>query len=747
MRKPWVLGIWTVFLALAAGALVAALLIWHSEQTTFRERQAALANQARAAALNAVGGAADVFRGASGQVTSNGRFLRSSFDGAAPEFLASGSLSGIAFEPLIPAAGRADAEARLHHRIFELAAGAGFRPAGARAFYAPVTWVAPADATRRALIGFDILSEPRRAVAARRAAASGTPQLTAPFALAGTRAPGFSVFYPLFRSGGIPATPAARHAELLGWYTGGVASQDLARKLFGQLPKGTALRVVDVGAGDERVLGSVRPLHDDTSRTVRIAGRLWRVSVASDRPNPLAALIIGIGGVLLAVLVVFSLLQSRRRLKAVLVARRLTERERARQVVLVRAAESMERTTDADERLRRLAAALVPDLGDLVHVAVVGDGLALDHVATVAISEEVERTAAAQPVRADVAPVVEAFRTGRPQFVDAPDEELLRAASIDEGHARYRVDLAIRGAIVVPLVARGRPLGALFIVRLGPDAKEFDAGDLALSAEIGAHAALALDNARAYELERDISQTLQRALLPPRLPDMRPLVAAARFRAAGERVEVGGDVYDVIRTAENQWLTVIADVCGKGPRAAALTATARYAVRTLADGVEPAQLLGAVNRELARQTRDDLFVTIALARLTIEADGRTARVLLASGGHPAPLIVRGDGRVETLSAAGPLVGVDATASFAQTAADLHPGDVLLLYTDGVTEARRDGDLFGDDRLLAAAAIGAAGEGDLSGRAELVVERVEQTVLAWTSGTPQDDIALLAIGLA
>ncbi len=535
---------------------------------------------------------------------------------------------------------------------------------------------------------------------------------------------------------------------MLGWYTGSVNSAGIGPRLRAQLPRDTTLRVVDVGDGNTRVLGSATPLKGATSRTVNIAGRIWRVSVVpTDRANPLAALVVGLGGVLLALLVGLVLMQARRREAAELVARTLSERDSARQAVLVRAAESMEQTTGSSDRLLRLASALVPDLGDLVHVAEVtdGEGAVLRHVATVAIDEEIGRIAATQPVRADVPPVAEALRSGRPQLVDAPDADLLRAASVEEGHAQFRVDLAIRGVLVVPMIARGRPLGVLFVVRLGEAARQFDEGDLALAAELGAHAALALDNARSYELEHDIAQTLQRALLPPKLPDMRPLVAAARFRAAGRHVEVGGDIYDVMRTGEKEWVVLVADVCGKGPRAAVLTAALRYAIRTLADGTEPAGLLDAVNEQLAGETSDDLFVTVALARLTVASDGSVAQVLVTAGGHPPPLVRRSDGSVETLVVSGPLVGVDKDATFTQVAAELHPGDVLLLFTDGVPEARRDGELFGDQRLLAAAggAIDAASPG--SGPEQLV-ERVESDVLEWTAGSPQDDVALLAIGL-
>ena len=110
------------------------------------------------------------------------------------------------------------------------------------------------------------------------------------------------------------------------------------------------------------------------------------------------------------------------------------------------------------------------------------------------------------------------------------------------------------------------------------DSPPFDAGDVALLQELVTHAAVAIDNARLFELEHDIARTLQRSLLPARLPDTAPLEVATRYRAAGERIEVGGDVYDVFVAGGSPY-AMVADVCGKGPEAAALTATARHALQ------------------------------------------------------------------------------------------------------------------------------------------------------------------------
>ncbi len=402
MQQRRAIAIAAILVTVLAGVL-AALAIWHGEQQRFEERRAGLAGQAAEAMRNALAGSADAFRGASGQVTAGGRLRPESFAASAPDFIALGILSGIAFEPLRTEAQRAATEARLGRPITQLAPSGGVRRAPQRPRYAPVTLVFPRDAQRLALIGFDILSEPRRADAARRAAGTGTPQLTAPLELARSRQAGLSIYYALYRGGRIPATAAERRAQVIGWYTGSIQSAQIEQRLRRQLPQGTGLRVVDRARGlDQRVFGPSRPLTDASTRSVAIAGRRWLVSVTpAERADPSTALIVGFGGALVAFLVGIALLQSARRERAVGEARALAERERGRQAVLLRAAESMEHATGSRDRLRRLAAALVPDLGDLAQVAEIGDGPAFRHVATAARDPELEREADERLIRAD----------------------------------------------------------------------------------------------------------------------------------------------------------------------------------------------------------------------------------------------------------------------------------------------------------------------------------------------------------
>ena len=209
--------------------------------------------------------------------------------------------------------------------------------------------------------------------------------------------------------------------------------------------------------------------------------------------------------------------------------------------------------------------------------------------------------------------------------------------------------------VVVPLRARGRALGALAADLDGLDpAARVEA--LALLEELGRRAALALDNARLYAERSAIATTLQRSLLPPDLPRIPGAQIAARYLASGDGIEIGGDFYDCFATGGDDWALVIGDVCGKGAEAAAVTALARYTLRaSVLHSRRPAQVLAELNEALLRQGLDYRFCTVLYASVTPRPDG--CDVVLATGGHPLPLVLRADGAVETAGAPGTLLGI------------------------------------------------------------------------------------------
>ena len=292
--------------------------------------------------------------------------------------------------------------------------------------------------------------------------------------------------------------------------------------------------------------------------------------------------------------------------------------------------------------------------------------------------------------------------------------------------------------IGVMLRSAGRPLGMLEVAdRPG---REFTARDEAVLAQLGQLASVAIAKTQAYTRERHIAQVLQRSLLPPALPTVSGLSAAVRFIPAGEGIEVGGDFYDVFRPRPDGGVAaLIGDVCGKGPEAASVTALARHTLRAAAvHERRPSAVLGLLHRAL-RDARDDgRFCTVAYCDFEVTAAG--ARLVLSCGGHPLPLAIRSSGAVEPVGALGTLLGADLEPMLHDATVELAPGELVVLYTDGVTEVRAGRrEVFGH-RDLAALLEQCAGL-----PADVVAQRVQDTVLDAAGGRPRDDIAILVIG--
>lgn len=270
----------------------------------------------------------------------------------------------------------------------------------------------------------------------------------------------------------------------------------------------------------------------------------------------------------------------------------------------------------------------------------------------------------------------------------------------------------------------------------------------ALAAKAQAHAEAEARVAEAAELARLVAElaersealarTLRQSLLPPVLPDVPDLEIAARYQPArGE--EVVGDFYDVFRAARSSWCVVMGDVCGKGPDAATVTALAHYTLRAAAaHSVSPARVLGLLNTALLQQRPgDERFVTVALASVRI-LRGRVLATL-SSAGHPPPLLRRGDGSVDEACKPGMALGLFDKPPLFDTKLVLAPGDSLVFYTDGVTEARRGAEELGLDGLRQLVATVPRG----SSAAHLAAS-IEAHLSEYRDGLPRDDTAILVI---
>jgi integral membrane sensor domain MASE1 len=235
---------------------------------------------------------------------------------------------------------------------------------------------------------------------------------------------------------------------------------------------------------------------------------------------------------------------------------------------------------------------------------------------------------------------------------------------------------------------------------------------------------------------RNVAQTLQHELLPPLLPSMTKLEAAAWYRPAEASQEVGGDFYDVFETGGGHWIAVIGDVCGKGPEAASLTALARHTVRALAPSrIAPSEILRRLNRTILEQRSDRRFMTVALAQIAIE-DG-AHRLTISNGGHPLPLLVRADGEVSAVGrpGAGALLGIMPQPPLGDVQVTLRPGDALILFTDGLVEDPSDPER-GQDWIWEL--LSRSG----SESAEAIVDRLRAAQLERAGG--HDDVAVLVL---
>lgn len=218
----------------------------------------------------------------------------------------------------------------------------------------------------------------------------------------------------------------------------------------------------------------------------------------------------------------------------------------------------------------------------------------------------------------------------------------------------------------------------------------------------------------------EIAQSLQETLLPSNVPALPGLQVAARYHPANLDV-VGGDFYDVVPT-DSGTAIVVGDVCGKGAKAAALTGTARWALRTVTlDAWTPAQALGRLNQVLVRAHENpERYATLALARVEQRPDGG-AEVTLALAGHPNPLIVRAGGGVDAAGVTAPVVGWLAEAAYTDSTVTLEPGDCLVMFTDGVLDAVCGRGSVEDGLLRAVlASLAGAGAGQVAAGLDLVL---------------------------
>lgn len=328
------------------------------------------------------------------------------------------------------------------------------------------------------------------------------------------------------------------------------------------------------------------------------------------------------------------------------------------------------------------------------------------------------------------------WRAGKPLWVED------FTANMHFARAAWAAERGLRTAFAFPVVSEGRCLGVVeFFHR---EQKATDPDLLGVVATIGGQLGQFLERRRAEHEARatserfvSLARTLQASLLPPHLPDIEGLDVAAGYRPAGAGGDVGGDFYDLFPSRGTGWGMVIGDVCGKGAEAATLTALARYTVRAaVMRARRPRNVLGLLNEAVIRQDEHGRFITVAYGAL--RCFDNYVEVVLSLGGHLQPVVLRADGRASLVGRPGTVLGVVDRPELFDHTVHLAPGDALVFYTDGVTEARSPDGQFGDERLLAVLEQSAGA--DAAG----LVAGIETAVADFEGGVSRDDLAVLVV---
>ncbi|MET9255438.1 GAF domain-containing SpoIIE family protein phosphatase [Streptomyces sp. NPDC003717] len=390
---------------------------------------------------------------------------------------------------------------------------------------------------------------------------------------------------------------------------------------------------------------------------------------------------------------------------------------------LLEASTALGADLDYTQTLQRLAGVCVPRLAPMCAVDVVEAG-------------RVRRIATSGPT-----PAEEALLASHIPVYDAHDDAVARVLATGMSEVARRVptgpgpwhDLAVTGYLCVPLLDRGRTFATLTLLTTGEDV--FDGHTVALTEELARRAASAALNARQYTHRVDLARDLQAGLLLPDLPDIPGADVATYYHPAGEGLDIGGDFYDVFRLADGRWAFMLGDVCGRGAGAATTTALVRHTARAVAPLLpDPRAVVTAINQALLNRhgSHGTGFVTLVYGQLAATADGLDIELVRA--GHTLPFVVDARGGVRAVESPGSLLGITPDPHLVPHRLRLAADESLLLYTDGITEARgTDGEQFGEERLARV-----LGDAPCRPGAVALLEQLTRAVHTFTAGQDNDD---------
>jgi GAF domain-containing protein len=405
--------------------------------------------------------------------------------------------------------------------------------------------------------------------------------------------------------------------------------------------------------------------------------------------------------------------------------------------LLARASEALSSSLDYEATLRSIAELAVVRLADWCAVSVPDQRGDLRRLAIArapgAKGSLLRGTLDWNPLGREDAQAV--LGDGRSRVLNDISDELLRSRATEPGQLELWRQHELTAAMVVPLSAAGRVVGVMSLAIARPG-RRFSDADLALAEEVGRRAGRAIENARSYTARSTIAETLQQALRPPELVPPPGWTLACWYVPAGEESTVGGDFYDLFPVADGH-VVFVGDVTGHGAVAARLTGLARFTLRTAAELTQdPRMAVHRLDAALLAQPETSPVSTVCAHLGTLD----NGRVLahFAVAGHPLPLLLRG-GQLREVARGGTLAGAATRGDWPDSEVELQQGDTVVFYTDGITEARHGGELFGRERLDRCLLAGSPEPRD-------VVARLKSELEGFHRPGSRDDVTVLVMRL-
>lgn len=328
----------------------------------------------------------------------------------------------------------------------------------------------------------------------------------------------------------------------------------------------------------------------------------------------------------------------------------------------------------------------------------------------------------------DLSIALEALRTGEPVVLS--DLSTRRQFT-----SRLGLDPEHRSALLIPILFRGSIIGSMSFHFIRPQVG-FSVAEDDFGRRLGTMLAFAIENAELFSEQRDIAHILQEALVsvPKRIPG---ITFGSLYRSAEKAASVGGDFFDLFELDGDRVAILIGDVSGKGVRAATLTALTRNTIRALSYETDsPSAVIRKANEVIFKATSASTFVTLLLCVL----DTRSGQLTYCSAGHTTGLLRKADGSVERFESHSPLAGAMDGVDFVDGHSSMSKGDTLVVYTDGITEAHRGDELFGEYRVIELL------ERQTSVDPKTMPQVILDSVLQYTDRELSDDVAIVAIAL-